>query len=113
MHSVSVQADDEDGPALFVIFNDQGNQRSDAEVRSITMDPDAVTIAFARGRGPWSGRVSLAREIEIFEVPDPEPVRLDLLRIVLAPAIDRSALREAMEVLMAIVPDADISCRVS
>ena len=104
VHSLSIQADDESGPALFVIFNDQGNQRDGDAIESVSVTDHALTVSFTRRRGPWSGRVSLASDIEIFEGADPDSVQLDVLRVELADSIDRKALFAAMSAVESIVP---------
>jgi hypothetical protein len=56
-----------DGPETMFELCDQGNTRDASDVERVELAPTSLRGVFAAGRGPYSGRVSLAPEIEFFD----------------------------------------------
>jgi hypothetical protein len=78
VHSLMLQISEDD---ITVELNDQGNQRGENEVERFELSPSHFRVQFTAGDGPYSGRVSLSPEIELFEDSDDEPVLLRSVRV--------------------------------
>lgn len=72
------------GETLFEL-NDQGNTRRMSDVECVELTPTALRIVFVAGRGPYSGRVSLSPEIEIFDRDTHTPKQLRSVLIEMNP----------------------------
>jgi hypothetical protein len=64
IHTLLIHLDAAD--TLFEL-NDQGNTRGTSDVARVELTPASLRIMFVADRGPWSGRVSLSPQIEIFD----------------------------------------------
>jgi len=70
------------GDDVTVELNDQGNQRSGEEVERLELSSSSFRVVFRSGEGPYSGRVSLSPEIEVFDADGvDEPVLLRSVRV--------------------------------
>ncbi|MBN8614610.1 MAG: hypothetical protein J0L92_28675 [Deltaproteobacteria bacterium] len=104
VHSLSIQADDESGPALFVIFNDQGNQRDGDAIESVWVTITRSQLLSRGGEGHGLAACRSRRTSRSSKELDPDSVQLDVLRVELADSIDRKALFAAMSALASIAP---------
>lgn len=85
------------GQTLFE-FNDQGNTRDTSDVERLEVTPTTLRIFFAAGRGPYSGRVSLSPQIEIFDRDAHIPAQLDSLLVELtATAAQVARIKECLQ----------------
>jgi hypothetical protein len=82
IHTLLIHLDDEH--TCFEL-NDQGNTREMDDVERLEVTPTTLRIVFAAGRGPYSGRVSLSPEIEIFDRDTHEPEQLRSLLVEMNP----------------------------
>lgn len=73
------------------------------EVERIEIKPGEVRVVYRKGRGPRSGRVSLAPEIEVFDRDDHRPKKLAAVRITFAPT--ESQQKRIQSMLRAAAPD--------
>jgi hypothetical protein len=80
IHSLLIHLD---GAQTWFELNDQGNTRDTSDVERLELTPTTLRIVFAAGRGPYSGRVSLSPEIEIFDrdAHQPQQVRSVLVEM--------------------------------
>jgi hypothetical protein len=74
-----------DGAQTLFELHDQGNTREWADVERIEVTETSLRVAFKQGCGPFSGRVSLAPEIEVFDRDDHESEQLRSVRIEMKP----------------------------
>jgi hypothetical protein len=82
VHSLILQLS---GDEVTVELNDQGNERSGKEIERFELSPFSFRVVFGSGNGPYSGRVSLSPEIEVFDANgDDEPVVLRSVRVKLS-----------------------------
>ena len=90
IHTLLIHLDDEDDETLFEL-NDQGNTRDTSDVERLELTPTTLRIVFAPGRGPYSGRVSLSPEIEVFDRDPHQPKQLRSLVVEMKPTTTQLA----------------------
>lgn len=68
------------GLTLFEL-NNQGNTRDTSDIDRVELTPTTLRLVFAAGHGPYSGRVSLSPQLEIFDRDTHSPNQLDSIRV--------------------------------
>ncbi len=95
IHSLLIRLD---GDHTLFELNDQGNTRGASDVDHLELAPTTLRLVFAPGRGPYSGRVSLSREIEIFDRDSHKPKQVRSVLVAMKPT---SSQRSRIEQLLA------------
>lgn len=86
IHSLLIHLD---GDQTLFELNDQGNTRGTNDIFRIELTPKTLRLVFMPGRGPSSGRVSLARKIEVFERDNHVPKQLRSVLVAMTPTTNQ------------------------
>jgi hypothetical protein len=94
IHSLMIHLDGKD--TLFEL-NVQANTRDTKDVERVELTSMRLRVVYAMGRGPYSGRVSLAPEIEIFDRDNHEPTQVRSVLVEMKPtALQRARIEHLL-----------------
>ena len=88
IHSLLIHLD---GDQTLFELNQQSNRRDTRDVARLEVTATTLRLVFAPGRGPYSGRVSLSRDIEIFERDKFAPQQVRSVLVVMRPTASQRA----------------------